>query len=187
MGKKVINQTSTLKTSKVVHEKQYFNNLIKVLKPKVYITNSSCFKKLVQELTGNGDSNSLSPQTLEVSNVVENCNIQMGHETETTSFDTSGSTEGTSYNNSSQTSEFSCDDQLLNEEFNQVCNQLCLDDESLFFQDFMVNQPLNELMAFQNVESLLFDVELPNPFYNYCEEIQVADVSIYDYELSGLL
>ncbi|KAL5077629.1 hypothetical protein RYX36_016613 [Vicia faba] len=184
MGKKVINQTSSLKTSKDVHEKQYFNNLIKVLKPKVYITNSSRFKKLVQELTGNGDSNTLSPQTLEVSNVVENCNII---ETETTSFDNSVSTEGTSYNNSCQTSEFSCDDQLLNEEFNQVCNQLCLDDESLFFQDFMVNQPLDELMAFQNVESLLFDVELPNPFYNYCEEIEVPDVSIYDYELSGLL
>ncbi|CAL5202061.1 unnamed protein product [Lathyrus oleraceus] len=185
MGKKVINQTS-LKTSKDVHEKQHFNNLIKVLKPKVYITSSSCFKKLVQELTGKGDSNSLSPQTLEMSNVVENCNII---ETETTSFDfdNSDSTEGTSYNNSSQTSEFSSEDQLLNEEFNQVCNQLCLDDESLFFQDFMVNQPLDELMAFQNVESLLFDVELPNPFYNYCAEIEVADVSIYDYELSGLL
>ncbi|CAK8567768.1 unnamed protein product [Lathyrus sativus] len=168
MGKKVI-----------VQEKQNFNNLIKVLKPKVYITNSSCFKKLVQELTGNADSNSLSPQTLEVSKVVENCNII---ETETTSFDNSVSTEGTSYN-SSQTSGFSCDDRVLNEEFNQVCNQLCLDNESLFFQDFMVNQPLDELMAFQNVESLLFDVELPNPFYNYCQEIEGTDVSIYDYEL----
>ncbi|WJX37870.1 hypothetical protein P8452_25591 [Trifolium repens] len=192
MGKKVINQASSLKISKdIIHEKQHFNNLIKVLKPKVYITKSTNFKKLVQELTGNGNIiNTLSPTTLEVPKVVENnCNVFV----ESPSFENSSfSTEATtSTTNSSNTSEFSYD-ALLNEEFNQVCNQLCLDnddDESLFFQDSMANyyQPLDELLAFQNVESLLFDVELPNPFYNYCEEIEVQDVSIYDYELSGLL
>ena len=189
MGKKVINQASSLKSSKNIHEKQQFNNLIKVLKPKVYITKSSCFKKLVQELTGNG--NTLSPQTLEVPKVVESCNIigtefQRDLETETTSVENASfSPEATSYNSSS-TSEFSSD-ALLNEEFNQVCNQLCLD-ESLFFQDTFVNQPLDDqLLAFQNLESLLFDVETNPPFYSFYEQIEMPDVSIYDYELSGLL
>lgn len=182
MGKKVINQASSLKSSKNIHEKQQFNNLIKVLKPKVYITKSSSFKKLVQELTGNGNGNTLSPQTLEVPKVVESCNII---ESETTSVENASfSPEATSYN-SSNTSEFSSD-ALLNEEFNQVCNQLCLD-ESLFFQDSFVNQPLDELLAFQNLESLLFDVETNPPFYSFYEQIEMPDVSIYDYELSGLL
>jgi len=182
MGKKVINQASSLKSSKnIIHEKQQFNNLIKVLKPKVYITKSSCFKKLVQELTGNG--NTLFPQTLEVPKVVESCNII---ESEITSVENASfSPEATSYN-SSNTSEFSSD-ALLNEEFNQVCNQLCLD-ESLFFQDTFVNQSLDDqLLALQNLESLLFDVETNPPFYSFHEQIEMADVSIYDYELSGLL
>lgn len=39
------------------HEnKKDLNNLIKFLKPKVYITDSSNFKNLVQQLTGNGNS-----------------------------------------------------------------------------------------------------------------------------------
>ncbi|AES70062.1 hypothetical protein MtrunA17_Chr3g0096191 [Medicago truncatula] len=184
MGKKVINQASSLKSSKnIIHEKQQFNNLIKVLKPKVYITKSSCFKKLVQELTGNGNTNTLFPQTLEVPKVVESCNII---ESETSSVENASfSPEATSYN-SSNTSEFSSD-ALLNEEFNQVCNQLCLD-ESLFFQDSFLNEPLDDqLSAFQNLESLLFDVETNPPFYSFYEQIEMADVSIYDYELSGLL
>lgn len=62
------------------HEKkQQLNSLIKILRPKVYITDTSNFKNLVQELTGNGkyspvDSSppppstsvSLSPPTWEV-------------------------------------------------------------------------------------------------------------------------
>ncbi|CAN4103114.1 unnamed protein product [Withania somnifera] len=58
MGKKVID----IQPSKS-HKKQ-FNNLIKLLKPKVYITHSSNFKNLVQQLTGNnniGSPSSSSP------------------------------------------------------------------------------------------------------------------------------
>lgn len=43
----------SLKISKKEHTHQ-FKSLIKALKPRVYITNSSDFKNLVQELTGNG-------------------------------------------------------------------------------------------------------------------------------------
>ncbi|KAK3008420.1 hypothetical protein RJ639_014757 [Escallonia herrerae] len=54
MGKKVINSQSTaLRISK--NEKKQLNSLIRVLRPKVYITDSSSFKGLVQELTGNGN------------------------------------------------------------------------------------------------------------------------------------
>ncbi|OIT37590.1 hypothetical protein A4A49_54851 [Nicotiana attenuata] len=45
------------KNNNHIHDnKKQLNNLIKFLKPKVYITNSSNFKNLVQELTGNGSS-----------------------------------------------------------------------------------------------------------------------------------
>ncbi|KAM3395843.1 hypothetical protein P3S68_004849 [Capsicum galapagoense] len=49
MGKKATNS-----------EKKQFTNLIKLLKPKVYITHSSNFKNLVQQLTGNNINGSSS-------------------------------------------------------------------------------------------------------------------------------
>ncbi|OWM78770.1 hypothetical protein CDL15_Pgr002941 [Punica granatum] len=53
MGKKLSYHQSSLKISK--HEnKKSFSRLISALRPKVYITESSSFKQLVQELTGNG-------------------------------------------------------------------------------------------------------------------------------------
>ncbi|PIN11577.1 hypothetical protein CDL12_15819 [Handroanthus impetiginosus] len=51
MGKK--SGQSPMKISKY-EKKQNLNGLIKILRPKVYITDSSNFKNLVQELTGNG-------------------------------------------------------------------------------------------------------------------------------------
>ncbi|OVA16464.1 VQ [Macleaya cordata] len=43
-------------------DKKHENSLLKALRPKVYITDSSKFKKLVQELTGNG-TKPISPST----------------------------------------------------------------------------------------------------------------------------
>ncbi|CAI9089019.1 OLC1v1023504C1 [Oldenlandia corymbosa var. corymbosa] len=54
MGKKLISQIASTKISK--NEKKNLNSLIKILKPKVYITDASNFKRLVQDLTGNRDS-----------------------------------------------------------------------------------------------------------------------------------
>ncbi|KAF5732500.1 hypothetical protein HS088_TW17G00027 [Tripterygium wilfordii] len=59
MGRKV-NQKS-FRISKNSAQKKQFNSLIKVLKPKVYIIDSSSFKRLVQELTGNGGNTTSSP------------------------------------------------------------------------------------------------------------------------------
>ncbi|GLT94043.1 hypothetical protein SLE2022_118060 [Rubroshorea leprosula] len=53
MGKKI--SQAPAKISKInIEKKQRVNILIKVLRPMVYITDSSSFKKLVQELSGNG-------------------------------------------------------------------------------------------------------------------------------------
>ena len=60
MGKKV-NQLAS-KTSK--NEKQ-LHSLIKVLRPKVYITDSSSFKQLVQELTGYRSQTTAKPEETE--------------------------------------------------------------------------------------------------------------------------
>ncbi|CAA2961647.1 Hypothetical predicted protein [Olea europaea subsp. europaea] len=60
MGKKP--SQSSLKISKNSKKQQHpINNLIKNLRPKVYIIDSSNFKNLVQELTGNGNGNENSP------------------------------------------------------------------------------------------------------------------------------
>ncbi|KAK7305000.1 hypothetical protein VNO77_42898 [Canavalia gladiata] len=212
MGRKV--SQASVKISKDDKQQQQFNSLIKVLRPKVYITDSSSFKKLVQELTGNGSPTTLSPPPLEpnvvenyplmvteaqrdpensvdvsvspeaTSNSPESCYVALMNET---SVDVSVSPEAPNY------SPELCYDALMNEEFNQVCDQLCLDDlvfhDSVANQsiDHLVNQSIDHLLAYQNLESLLFDVE-PNPLYNCYEQIMdQPDVSIYDYELSGLL
>ena len=61
MGKIKANQAISMKISKSKpkledNSKKQLNKLIKVLRPKVYITDSSSFKRLVQELTGNGNN-----------------------------------------------------------------------------------------------------------------------------------
>uniref|UniRef100_M1DHH2 VQ domain-containing protein n=1 Tax=Solanum tuberosum TaxID=4113 RepID=M1DHH2_SOLTU len=67
MGKRAIKiQVSQLsqnrinKNNNIPCNKKQLNNLIKLLKPKVYITSCSNFKNLVQQLTGNGSINPIS-------------------------------------------------------------------------------------------------------------------------------
>lgn len=182
MGRKVSQES--LKISKVDHQKHQFNTLIKVLRPKVYITDSSSFKKLVQELTGNGSSNNtLSPPPLEP-NMVENFPLNIGTEPHESDLQTSPDDVSISPEATSNSPELCCD-ALMNEEFNLVCNQLCLDDLA-FQQDSVTNQSIDHFLAYQNLESLLLDVE-SNPLYNCYEQMMQPDVSIYDYELSGIL
>lgn len=173
MGRK-ISQASP-KISKDEPQKHQFKSLIKVLRPKVYITDSSSFKKLVQELTGNGSPTTLSPPPLEP-NMVQSCpfiGTESHGDPETSCDDVSVSPDANSPE---------LYDALMNEEFNQVCNQLSLD--GLAFQESVAN--IDHLLAYQNFESLLFDVE-QNPLYSCYEQMVQPDVSIYDYELSGLL
>ncbi|KAL5791702.1 hypothetical protein ACOSP7_000296 [Xanthoceras sorbifolium] len=60
--RKVSRQNSLKEVAK--NEKKQLNHLIKVLRPKVYITDSSNFKRLVQQLTGNNGSSSSLPLPL---------------------------------------------------------------------------------------------------------------------------
>ncbi|KAL3715203.1 hypothetical protein ACJRO7_007008 [Eucalyptus globulus] len=71
MGKKVmVSEASSRKVSKnhekktqPHHQHHQLHSLIKVLKPKVYITDASSFKRLVQKLTGNAASNPSVPSS----------------------------------------------------------------------------------------------------------------------------
>ncbi|QCD79582.1 hypothetical protein DEO72_LG1g3227 [Vigna unguiculata] len=174
MGRKT--SQASPKISKDEPQKHQFKSLIKVLRPKVYITDSSSFKKLVQELTGNGSPTTLSPRPppppLEPNIMIQNCPF-VGTQ--------SHSSDDVSVSPDANSPEL-CYDALMNEEFNQVCNELSLDD--LAFQESVAN--IDHLLAYQNFESLMFDVE-QNPLYSYYEQMEQPDVSIYDYELSGLL
>ncbi|KAI4308107.1 hypothetical protein L6164_031214 [Bauhinia variegata] len=184
MGKKV--SQATLKISKNYENKHQFNSLIKVLRPKVYITDSSSFKKLVQELTGNGSSTPLSPPPLEPK-LTEAQDQRCKHET---AFETLvdhrdlESFEASVFTGATTNSE---DLSFPGEEFDAIYKHLCMDDELL--EDCTASQSLvDDLFAYQNLESLLlFDAEANDQFPNCFSHIQQEEVSIYDYEVSGLM
>jgi hypothetical protein len=88
MGKRV-SQAST-KISK--NEKNPLNSFIKVLRPEVYITDISSFKRLVHELTGNGrtiPSPPPPPKSLKVLEIVEVVNVEAHGEPDQCSMETS--------------------------------------------------------------------------------------------------
>ncbi|KAK9063872.1 hypothetical protein SSX86_017744 [Deinandra increscens subsp. villosa] len=66
MTKRSLTTQPSFKSSKKQQHTHQFNSLIKVLKPKVFITSSSNFKTLVQELTGNGSHSPVPPTTIHV-------------------------------------------------------------------------------------------------------------------------
>lgn len=194
MGKKV--GQASLEVSK--NERQLLS-LIKVLRPKVYITDSSSFKRLVQELTGNGSSIT-SPPTIEPDVQLANVPVIDIKDQE----DPESSIEA-SFASLEYSSEL-CHQVSLSEELNQVSNPIYLYDstfedsavnfDSTFqdsavnydstFQDSTVNYGV-DLFAYNDLDSWLLDME-PFPFYNDHAQID-EEVSIYDYdyEFSGLL
>ncbi|PON35264.1 VQ motif containing protein [Parasponia andersonii] len=181
MGKKV-SQSKCLKTSKS-NEKKDFNSWIKVLRPKVYITDSSSFKQLVQELTGNGTTASpsaipspppMKPRELENVRVIE---IEEDQEREPES-----SVEASIDATADWSTEFCNNQVFVDQDFNQVCNEICLEDINL--GNSVANQQV-DLLAYWDIESWLLDGDSYG-FYNGCGQIE-QDVSIYDYELSGLI
>ncbi|MED6218973.1 hypothetical protein PIB30_031529 [Stylosanthes scabra] len=196
---KNLNKKSSHKVSKN-HERQQqqLKSLINVLKPKVYITDTSSFKQLVQELTGinNGSSSSSSTPPFEQT-MFENCpdliigsdEVQRNHPDSDTSFEAEASVETEATTNSPPSDElcYSTTFPMVNdEELDHVCNQMVFMDD-VFFEDTTIasTQNLDPFSAYQNLESLLFDIE-PNQLYNSYAQIDQG-VSIYDYELSGIL
>jgi|UniRef100_A0A2N9IBW4 hypothetical protein len=176
MGKKV--SQASLKISK--NEKQ-LHSLINVLRPKVYITDTSSFKRLVQELTGNGTNSITStPPTMKQPDVVvENVPI-------IDIKDDQGDTDQSSMEASFASLEYSselCHQVLLSEELNQVWNPIYLDDAT--FEDSTVNHEVG-LLDYHDLESWLLEMEPLIPFYNDHAHFE-QEVTIYDYELSGLI
>lgn len=183
MGKKVIKQRQALISSKISkkdhyskHQHQEFNSLIKVLRPKVYITDSSSFKNLVQQLTGNGNGNITTSTSTSTSTSTpppvhddDHPQVQFYVETLSASFNTEPP-------NSASSSGF-CDlDQFWNSEI------MCLDqNDAVFEEDHLGLDEINY------IESLLFDEKLVEeqqiPFYGQLEQ----DISIYDYDFSGFI
>jgi hypothetical protein len=186
MGKKV-SQTS-VKISK--KEKKEFNSLIRLLRPKVYITDCSTFKTLVQDLTGNGSSNisittssSSHPQQQHKVPVVDVEEYQVEPERRT-SVEVSTDT-------SFDSSEFCNQEVFMNDqELNQLCYQMYSDDTTttniLEGSSPSTADQLVDMSPFQDLESWLLGSEPFDPFNNGYGQFD-QDFSIYDYELSGLL
>ncbi|GAA0150003.1 hypothetical protein LIER_09036 [Lithospermum erythrorhizon] len=97
MGKKLSTNQASTKISKEDKKKQQhqLNNMFKILRPKVYITHSSDFKRLVQELTGYGDNNYSQinipaiPPIVQQSPIIDIIEDEDHHHQETTSMDLS--------------------------------------------------------------------------------------------------
>ncbi|KAI3410278.1 Lipase_3 domain-containing protein [Psidium guajava] len=207
MGKNIVtlNQAS-LKISK--HQKrhqqqqQQFNSLIKVLRPRVYITDTSCFKKLVQELTGNGTSEhdddhllvrreSLK-KAITVPQIEDHRRRRRRHQ---------GDDSSNRYLSNHTSSPLSSSD--------GVSNRQVLDETYFFEEELMTlehstsnSNPMFDSLSTsagsvhskspsfscEDLESWLLDMEMlpAAPFCNGLAQLE-PEVSIYDYELSGLL
>ena len=185
-NKKVTGQAESSKASKNnnIHEKKDLNRLIKVLRPKVYITDSASFKMLVQELTGNGSSSSpiasqsTIPMKPQERRIKEALVIDVEEEY-------LGDPES-SFESSIEAEPYSCEflNQLcLDQEFNQMCKEIGLEDMNS--GSSQANQLDTDLFAYCDIDSSLLDTTNP---YTFCGGFdQFQDVSIYDYELFGLL
>ncbi|XVF31771.1 hypothetical protein REPUB_Repub17cG0021000 [Reevesia pubescens] len=172
MGKKVSQGAST-KTSK--NEKQ-LHSLIKVLRPKVYITDSSSFKQLVQELTGYRTQITAKPE--EALEKVVPAVIEIVDQGEIPAATTTLSMD------SSFCLFKSCHQAFQLEEMNQLTGLMQTADHDISMYDHVplsTNQQ-TDWSAYQNLESWLLDGE------PYCTQHE-QEVSHFDYDelLSGLI
>lgn len=174
MGKKV-RQEASLKISK--NEKQV-HSLIKVLRPKVYIIDSSNFKRLVQELTGNISSYSSPPTKPDLveNNVVRFTDTKDPEEHDKYSMEAS-------FEVPLDSCELYDHRAALGDEFNQIYNQVNLNIDSTLEHSTVNHQ--GDMFSNGDLESWLSEME-PYPMYNDYAQFE-QEVSIYDYELSGLI
>ncbi|KAH1129341.1 hypothetical protein J1N35_000719 [Gossypium stocksii] len=159
MGKKVIHQLTSKNVDKQLH------SVIKGLKPKVYITDSSSFRHLVQELTGYRTQTVPIPD--DVAKVIE---IKKGGDmfpdfTTTLSTDLSLGCSFDLY-----------DDQTFHlDDINQLTGLLQTDDRDMFdeMSNLSTNYQQMDWLGCRNLESWLLDDQ---------------EGSLFDYELlSGLI
>ncbi|CAI9757176.1 unnamed protein product [Fraxinus pennsylvanica] len=176
MGKKSIQ--SSMKISKNDKKQKHpINNLIKNLRPKVYIIDSSNFKNLVQELTGHGNSPvmvsspppphaSISPPVEEVRTIID--------------------TEGHSYQENSL--DFSSDSSTC---FSTPSESPDLQYRPTEHMNYLLeySQNIDFSSQYGDIESLLFEMD---QISNYttddpCYAMIPQEVRAFDYEFSGLI
>uniref|UniRef100_A0A803QLJ0 VQ domain-containing protein n=1 Tax=Cannabis sativa TaxID=3483 RepID=A0A803QLJ0_CANSA len=183
MGKRV-SQSTSVKTTKN-NEKKDLNSWIKVLKPKVYITDSSNFKQLVQQLTGNGNNQPFTKPQQEIKNVPvieidedDHQEIEPEISVEVASLSFDGATDSSELFYSNQ----------LEQEFSQVYNnEIFLDDDNTNLENYSVANQQVDLLAYWDIEKWLLDYDSHGLLYNNVYGPIEQDVSIYDYELSGII
>lgn len=184
-------QASFKVTKKNNHEsnnnKKHLNNLINVLRPKVYITDSSNFKRLVQELTGNGSSSStmpFSPSPRRTEAALEN-NVPVIDIVDDYGDKLKASVEACSFDASVDSFDFCHNLVSFTEGFREVDDQMYLDDAT-FDVSVMNDQLGTDWLAYQDLESWLLDIDQPCPS-SFNGFGQNQEVSICDYKLSGLI
>lgn len=188
-----VSQTS-VKISK--KEKKELSSLIRLLKPKVYITDSSSFKMLVQDLTGKGSSNisittsSSHPKIQQHRVLVEEEEIPVVNIEEDQGEPQGSTSVDVSTDASLDTSELFNQDVLLNDqELNQICYQTYSDTitttTTLEGSNSTVDQ-LVDMLPFQDLESWLLGTEPFDSFNNSYTQI-FQEFSGNDYDLSGIL
>lgn len=205
MGKKVSPKISKNETNENKNKNNKdFNSWIKVLRPKVYITDSSGFKSLVQELTGNGSSSSLpittAPPPMKPQEVDNQIQDDYYYQVEPES--STDVTVDVSVDNSSDDQYLYSNHQVLlttdhdlqdDYDDHQVYNQIIsLEDTGL--EDWTSSQIQEvDMLDYGSLESWLLDFDhLQHHPYSLCngyvnQSTEQPEVSIYDYELSGLL
>ncbi|MCD9638351.1 hypothetical protein HAX54_022248 [Datura stramonium] len=179
MGKKVRDQDQPSKLS----QNKQFNNLIKLLKPKVYITPSSNFKNLVQQLTGNNIGSSLSSSSSSPPPPPHDQRLQFVHqyqENYSQELSVDSSTEGSipsSINIISNTLHEPCYDN------NSMGSQLQMDISQEYYNYRNIESWLLENDSYTTASYHHHQYEGYGPLINIHEEVSIND---YDYDLSGL-
>ncbi|KAB2004055.1 hypothetical protein ES319_D11G171500v1 [Gossypium barbadense] len=172
MGKKIISQVKgKISKTSCSDKKPLMNSMIKVLRPKVYIIDSSSFKSLVQELTGNPTVSSPSSSSSSSEKMVPVIEVEDDH------------------GNPESSMEYLASLDASVESF-RACNGLTLplDDSNISSEYMLMNQResslvYGDLQAFLELDA---DEQCFGGLDNVYSEIG-QEVSIYDYELSGLI
>ncbi|XVF71210.1 hypothetical protein PTKIN_Ptkin12aG0017800 [Pterospermum kingtungense] len=175
MGKKVNHQVASTKTCK--KEKQ-LHSLIKAMRPKVYITDSSSFKQLVQELTGYQSQITHHTRPEEIKKVVPVIEIEDQVEIVPAANTTTLSMDSSFY------SFDSCDqlfDQLVEINQNHQGGLMQTADDDIFSMFDYSEKQQTDWLAYQNLESWLLDAD--QPYYPQHEQ----EISLFDCDLSWLI
>ncbi|OMP11033.1 VQ motif-containing protein [Corchorus capsularis] len=219
MGKKVITHPASAKANnKNHHHEKQLHSLIKVLKPKVYITDSSSFKQLVQELTGFQTTTQLTschkypkPEQVRQSKIPV---IELDDQLEgdqimppaPAAAATILSTDSSLISSLKLCDNYTFDDvqafhQL--EEINQIPTTHEMmsrfeDDHHDYYPLTSTNYQQRNWLEYQNLESWLLDAAADQPFPYNCYNNGFSStqnnieqdhqlISVFDYELSGLI